>query len=40
MSPDVEYQALKVVANKGAKKLYKAVYKLKVRDYLIAARKS
>lgn len=28
------------MSDKSAKKLYKAIYKPKVRDYLIAARKS
>lgn len=40
MLPGLENQTLRTVTNKSAKELYKAIYKSKVRDYLISARKS
>lgn len=36
----MESQALRIVVNKGAKKLFKTMYEPKARDYLIVARQS
>lgn len=38
MLPSLQSQALKVVANKSTKQLCKVVYKLRVHDYLVAAK--
>lgn len=40
MPPDLETQALRAIANKGAKELYKAAYEPGVGDDLVVARKS
>lgn len=40
MSPSLESQVLRTRADKDAKELCKAVYELKVRNYLVIARKS
>lgn len=40
MLSSLEYQILRAVVNKGAKKLYKAIYELRAGDYLVAIRKT